>query len=148
MYPPLCEDWQLWMNFRETINKNLRLKYIVKHNIFVIVTALLTLLAAINSIFYINLNSSPSSTFDTIFIWMFFGELVVRLIGAGPEVFFSDRWNCIDAIMIILNVIFYFVTTDTKFDEFIKIFRFFRIIGVIKIILCSRYITRKRIEII
>jgi multisubunit Na+/H+ antiporter MnhF subunit len=70
------------------------------------------------------------------------------LVGIGPEVFFNDRWNCIDAIMIIMNVIFFFVKTGNKFDDFIRLFRFFRLIGFVKTILCSRYLTRQKIEIV
>lgn len=41
---------------------------------------------------------------------------MLKLVGVGPEVYFNDRWNCIDTVMILLNVVFFFVKTGTKFD--------------------------------
>lgn len=147
MYPPLFDDWAPWIDFRGWINDKIHLKAIVKHLAFDVVTSIIIILAAINSIYFISTDSSLFSTFDDIFIWLFFAEIVLRIVGIGPEKYFNERWNNIDAIMITLSVVFYFVNTGTKFDNFIKMFRFFRIIGLIRNILCSRYITKKRIEI-
>jgi hypothetical protein len=147
MYPPLFEDWQFWLNFRGWVNSTIYLKSIVSHLAFDIVTAIFTILAATNSLYFMATDSPLSKTFDSIFIWLFFTELVLKIVGLGPEKFFNERWNNIDAVMIVLNVVFSFASTGTKLDNFIKMFRFFRIIGLIRNILCSRYVTRKRIEI-
>lgn len=58
---------------------------------------------------------------------MFFSELLVRLVAIGPETYFAYRWNNIDAFLIVLNVIFFFVTTHTNIDNLFKINRVFRV---------------------
>jgi hypothetical protein len=63
---------------------------------------------------------------------MFLAELIIKVIGFGPEKFFADRWNNIDTILIILNIVFFFVSTTAKMTSIIKMNRMVRIAGLIK----------------
>lgn len=92
-------------------------------------------MAAINSIFYIFTDSHLSYIFDSIFIWIFFVELIMRVVGIGPYKFFTERWNLIDTIMIITSVVFFFLNLQFKAANIVKMFRFFRLIVLIKIVL-------------
>ena len=85
MYPPAFDDIQLWLSFRKKVNQTIHLKAIVKHWFFEIILAVVIVLGAINSVF---LMYNPDSTllyiFDSVFVWVYFAELLVRIVGVGP----------------------------------------------------------------
>lgn len=139
MYPPMYEDVTAWITFRNFVNDSINLKAIVKHWLFDTITAIAILFCAVNSIFYIFTDSTLAYIFDSIFIWLFLAELIIRVIGIGPEKFFAERWNCIDALMILTNIIFFFLRLEAKGANIVKIFRFFRLAGFIRIILQTSY---------
>lgn len=135
MYPPAYDDIPAWITFRKWVNTNLHLKSIVKHWLFDAVIAVLIVACAVNSLFYIFTDSTLTNIFDSIFIWLFFTELIIRIVGIGPDKFFSKRWNCLDALMITVSVVFFFIKSDAKAVNFVKMFRFFRLAGFIRIVL-------------
>lgn len=139
MYPPPYEDIPAWVSFRIWINQTIHLKAIVKHWLFDTIVAVIIVLCAVNSIFFIFTDSKLASIFDSICIWLFLAELIMRIIGIGPTKFFAERWNTIDAIMIVTNVVFFFIRTQAKAFNIIKMFRFFRLAGFIRILLLSPY---------
>ena len=72
----------------------------------------------------------------------------MRIVGIGPEKYFPDRWNLIDTCMIMLNIIFLFVKIQSGLDNLVRLFRFFRIGGVFKLIIYSSTVVKMKIEII
>jgi L-cystine uptake protein TcyP (sodium:dicarboxylate symporter family) len=52
--------------------------------LFDTIVAVLIVVCAVNSIFHIFTDSKLAQIFDTFFIWLFLGELIVRIIGIGP----------------------------------------------------------------
>lgn len=63
----------------------------------------------------------------------------MRVVGIGPSKFFAVRWNTLDAMMIVTNVVFFFIRAEGKGFNIIKMFRFFRLAGFIRILLLSPY---------
>lgn len=57
--------------------------------------------------------------------------------------YFADRWNILDAFLIVINVIFFFITIGNNVDNLFKINRVFRVAGVIKLFLQSKYVSSK-----
>ncbi len=53
-----------------------------------------------------------------------------------------------DAFLVCVNVVFFFVTIGNNIDNLFKINRVFRVAGVIKLIMQSKYVSSKKIGII
>jgi hypothetical protein len=53
MLPPSFDDLEVWMNFRKILIAKFRIKDIVKHLAFEIVTSIIIVLSTINAVFYI-----------------------------------------------------------------------------------------------
>lgn len=83
MFPPKYDDIQLWISFRRFINDNLHLKDIVQHWLFDSIVSFLTLLCAVNALIYLFHRHTITHIFDTIFIWLFLAELIIRIIALG-----------------------------------------------------------------
>ena len=75
-------------------------------------------------------------------------ELIIKIIGIGPEAYFSDRLNNIDAFLIILNIVFFFVKLNNNIDNIFIINRFLRIMVVIRAIFQTSFVQNSKIEII
>jgi len=41
---------------------------------------------------------------NTVLTWLFFGELVMKVIGLGPKVYVVDRFNIFDALITLLTI--------------------------------------------
>ena len=89
MHPPMHEDLECWVSFRKFVNRNVHIKGIVKHWLFNTIVAILIVLGAINAIFVLFPRWGWSEVLDKVFVWIFFVEIVLRIIGIGPSKFFS-----------------------------------------------------------
>lgn len=84
MTPPTFDDIEAWVKFRKFFNVQLQLKAIVRHWIFELGISIIIILSFINAIFFIYNYSKLVETFDSIFIWIFVAELLLRVIAIGP----------------------------------------------------------------
>ncbi len=91
--------------------------------------------------------SDLTSTFDVIFIWVFAAELIIRIIAYGPEVFFLDRWNIVDTVLVIFGVVFFFVPNSNNADGIIRMSRIFRLATLLRLISRSRFLKGVQFEI-
>jgi hypothetical protein len=66
------------------MNGKLNLKRIVKHWFFELVVSILIILSFINAIFFMFQYTALLETFDNIFVWIFFVELIIRIVAYGP----------------------------------------------------------------
>lgn len=54
------------------------------------------------------IDDAQSSTLDMInmvLTWLFFIEMIIKLIGLGPKLYAKDRFNIFDAIITILTIV-------------------------------------------
>lgn len=84
MLPPNFEDIHIWIAFRSWCNRKLHLKSIVRHWIFELIVSIIIILSFVNAIFLMFYDSRLSITFDAIFVWIFFAELLIRILAIGP----------------------------------------------------------------
>lgn len=84
LYPPSFDDWQAWLNFRNFINNTLRLKDIITHPIFEWAVNIYIVLCCINAIILLSTNFHVARVIDSIFVWLFFAEIIIKIIGLGP----------------------------------------------------------------
>lgn len=85
------------------------------------------------------LNSSLASTFDTVFVWVFFAELLIRIVAIGPENFFNDRWNNVDSFLVMFGITFFFIPDSTGADSVVRMSRIFRIATLARLISHSNF---------
>ena len=138
MLPPKFDDIALWVDFRRYVNEQIHLKSIVQYWVFDFVVSILTLLCAVNAILLLFKGWEVTRVFDSIFVWLYFAELVVRIVAVGPETYFAYRWNNIDAFLIILNVIFFFVdTSNENINNLFIVFRIFRVAFLFRTLMLS-----------
>jgi hypothetical protein len=66
------------------MNGKLNLKHIVKHWFFELVVSIFIILSFINAIFFMFQYTALLETFDNVFVWIFFVELIIRIVAYGP----------------------------------------------------------------
>ena len=66
----------------------------------------------------------------------------------GPETYFAYRWNNIDAFLIMLNVIFFFVSTSQNIDNLFIISRAFRVAFLFRTLILSETVRQYENEFI
>jgi voltage-gated sodium channel len=104
----------------------------VQHWLFELIASILILLSFINALFFIYNYSDLVDTFDSIFVWIFVGELLLRVVGIGPENFFTDRWNNLDAFLVATSVLFFFLNNNA--GSIAKMGRIFRLARLLRIV--------------
>jgi voltage-gated sodium channel len=129
------------------MNKNLRLKTIVKHWAFELAVALIIILSFINAIFFMYRYTPLLETFDNIFIWIFFVELIIRIVAYGPEMFFMDRWNNVDTFLVAVGLIFFFVPNNSNADGVVRMSRIFRLASLLRLISHSSFMRDVNFEV-
>lgn len=95
------------------------------------------------SIDHYGISDSLNSTLfiiNSIFTYIFLLEMILRLIGLGFTEYFRDKMNFIDSIVVIINIVEFFVISGTSLSAF-RVIRVFRIIRVIKIARIFRYLS-------
>ena len=135
LYPPAFDDWQPWLNFRRFLNATFRLKDAVTHPVFAWVVNIYILLCCINAIVLLSTGLHILRVIDSVFVWLFFAEIVLRVLAVGPENFFSDRWNGVEAFLVLLNVVFFFVSVGNNIDNLFRLNRIWRVAGVVRAVL-------------
>lgn len=138
MTPPAFDDIKAWVDFRKFMNTRFHLKAIVNHWLFEVIASLLILLSFINAIFFIYNRTTLVEIFDDIFVWIFVAELILRVIGIGPENFFADRWNNLDAFLVIFSVIFFFFQGNA--GSIARMGRIFRLARLLRIIAHTNFL--------
>lgn len=124
----------------------MHLKAMVRHWIFELGISIIIILSFINSIFFIYSYSPLVETFDSIFIWIFASELVMRVVAIGPENFFSDRWNNVDTFLVAVGVTFFFVPIKNNADSIVRMSRIFRIASLLRLISHSNFLSNYHFE--
>jgi uncharacterized membrane protein len=71
---------------------------------------------------------------------------MIRIIAIGPENFFLDRWNNVDAILIVTGLVFFFFA-NTNANGIIKLIRIFRLTSLLRLISHSNFLKGINFEI-
>lgn len=58
------------------------------------------------------------SSINSILTWIFFGEMIMKLIGLGVSKYVNDRLNIFDAIVVTLTVAENVVDISLSADQF------------------------------
>lgn len=137
MLPPRFYDWERWVEFRRIINRKFKLKQIVLSQTFKIVIGVIILITTTNSLLSIYTPYHAFDVIDDILIIFYVVEIVIKIVGLGPENFFADPWNKLDFILITIGLALelapsYAVPHNS--DQLFKITRFFRVTTLIKLI--------------
>ena len=101
------------------------------------VVSVITLLCCVNAILLLFHDYHITRVFDSIFVWLFFVEILVRIVAVGPETYFAYRWNNIDSFLIVLNVVFFFVSTSENIENLFVISRAFRVAFLFRTLILS-----------
>jgi voltage-gated sodium channel len=102
-----------------------------------LVSNLIVLFTFINCIAVIVTDNPVLKVFDDILIWVFVVDMIIRILGVGPETFFEDKWNYLDFIIVLVIVVVYIIPTDKlplQSQILLKMTRAFRITSLIKLI--------------
>lgn len=102
MMPPQFNDWKLWIQFRENIIKLTSIDEIVKTWVYQFISNLIVILTFFNCIAYIITLNSVLAVIDNVLLWIFVIEIIIRIVGLGPQNFFEDKWNRLDFILIVI----------------------------------------------
>lgn len=147
MLPPTFDDIEVWVKFRKFMNNTFKLKVIVKHWMFELVVSIIIVLSFVNAIFFMYQYTRLVETFDNIFIWLFFVELLIRIIAYGPEIFFMDRWNNVDTFLVIFGLLFFFVPNNSNADGVVRMIRIFRLASLLRLMSHSHFLEGVNFEI-
>ena len=72
---------------------------------------------------------------NEIFTWLFFAELIVKLIGLGPKNYIKDHYNVFDAIIVIVSLVDWAITKipDLNSGPVLNGFRALRLLRVFRL---------------
>lgn len=104
-------------------------------NSFQLAISLFILLAFVNCILTMYINSMIFDIIDDVVMVLILVENVFKLIGLGPEVFFSSYLNIIDLLVALVSLFFELTPrslTPRNAAVFAKMFRIFRITMLIR----------------
>ncbi|GAE33990.1 ion transporter [Halalkalibacter akibai] len=73
---------------------------------------------------------------DKIIVWIFVGELILKLVGLGFKGYLTDRWNRFDFLIVVGSLVFY----STPFVSVLRLVRVLRLIRMIPAIPALRKI--------
>lgn len=79
-------------------------------------------------------------------IWFFVVDMILRIIGFGPEEFFLDKWNKLDfALVLIILIVELFPDHLLPFnaDVLLKMTRAFRVTTTIKLVRMKMFLKSK-----
>lgn len=137
MLPPKFHDWNRWLQFRRIINETFKLKQIINSDKFKFAIGMMILFTTVNSLLSIYSPYHVFDVFDDILILFYVFEIVIKIIGLGPENFFKDPWNKLDFALITIGLILELAPTSIvphNSDQLFKITRLFRVTGLFKLI--------------
>jgi hypothetical protein len=98
---------------------------------------LLTVLGAANALLVLFTPWAWPQVVDGVLVWLFLGEILLRVVGVGPFRFFSERWNIVDSAMVVTSVGCFFVSSSHRALNLVRLFRFLRLAGAVRIVLLS-----------
>ena len=73
---------------------------------------------------------------DYIFVWAFFVEMVMKLIGLGVREYLRDNFNIFDGVIVFISLIDFSITLASDSDDqggILNVFRALRLLRVIKL---------------
>ena len=73
---------------------------------------------------------------DYIFVWAFFVEMVMKLIGLGVREYLRDNFNIFDGLIVIISLVDFSITLASDSDDeggILNVFRALRLLRVIKL---------------
>lgn len=125
----------------EQVNKNSspreKMREIVEHKYFqpiIIAIILLNGLIIVTETYFTG--NSLLLALDKIIVWIFVGELVLKLIALGFKGYFRDNWNVFDFSIVVASLVFY----ATPFVSILRLVRVLRLIRMIPAIPALRKI--------
>ena len=80
------------------------------------------------------------SILNDFFTWIFFVEMVLRLIGLGPANYIKDGYNIFDCLIVIISLIDYAINSISTVEEEgdASVFKAFRALRLLRMIKLSR----------
>ena len=129
--PPLLPDWELYFKFRNFLIDTLRIKDIVDsyYYQFIVATFVLGNFILILCTFFTKVNPSLYTTLEIVFISAFILDVILRIISEGIEQFFSNYFNTLDSILIVISLALLIAKLDSS--AMLKTIRLIRILRVI-----------------
>ena len=74
---------------------------------------------------------------DIIFVWAFFVEMIMKLIGLGVRKYLRDNFNIFDGVIVIISLVDFSITLANDSDDneggILNVFRALRLLRVIKL---------------
>ena len=125
------------MKFREFVIEYTGLNKIVNSWGYKFASNVIVIITFINCVAYIITQNNVLHTLDDVLIWAFVVDMILRIVGLGPEDFLSDKWNKLDfTLVIIILTIEMFPTNYIPFnaDILLKMTRAFRVTTTIKLV--------------
>jgi voltage-gated sodium channel len=95
------------------------------------------LLTFINCIAVIATQNKVLLIIDEVLIWIFIADMILKIVGLGPEQFFYDKWNHLDfALVVIILIVEVIPDQYMPFNSVVllKMLRSFRVTTVIKLV--------------
>lgn len=137
MLPPQFHDWDRWLLFRRYVNEKFKLKEILQSDECKIAVAILILITFVNSLLSIYTSHKVFDIIDDFLILIYVVEILLKIIGIGPENFFKDPWNKLDSFLILIGLALelapeYAIPHNS--DVLFKMTRVFRVAILIKLI--------------
>lgn len=97
--------------------------------------ALLALCSCINSLICLYVDSSTANSINSALSYLLLLDIVIRIIGEGPENYFNGEWNSLDFSLIMLSLLFNSISSSSTYSSLFKVFRSYRIFPLMKEVL-------------
>lgn len=105
MIPPLYDDLLWWVKFRSKVNGLLKLNVLVEKWVFKVIVNTVIVLTFINCLVDLYSENQVSDVLNYIAMTLFVIEVLVKILGFGPELYFNDKWNKLDFLLVLIGLI-------------------------------------------
>ena len=98
---PLFSDSESWIHFRQWVNSLISLKKYLTGKLLPLVLAFIAFITSINALYFLYSSSSLSGTLNHVLAYINLLDIIIKLIGIGPEEYFNGDWNTLDFFLIL-----------------------------------------------
>lgn len=95
-----------WVKFREKVDEKFHLEEIINGKLFEYISFLVTIGSCITTVVNLFSETTPSyvDSIDKGFFAFFCIEIIIKMIGFGPDGFFKETWNVFDLSLVLFQV--------------------------------------------